>query len=196
MAHINLLPWRAELRAQKQREYLSLAFFVVILSLFVVFLVHTYMEGLIHYQDARNQYLRNEITLLNHKIAKIKNLDKTKRELLNRMKIVEQLQASRPSVVHLFDQLVTTEPPGLYLTSFSQSGNNIALSGRADSNARVSAYMRLLDASPWFKDARLQVVASTDTKIGKVSDFNLTVEQSMPEAKDKKGGAAKGRAKR
>ncbi|OBS08216.1 PilN domain-containing protein [Acidihalobacter prosperus] len=190
MARINLLPWRAELRKQKQSEFLALALFIAIVSGFVIFLVHSYMTGLIDYQNARNQYLRNEITLLDHKIAKIKTLDATKKALLNRMKIVEQLQASRPGVVHLFDQLVTTEPPGLYLTSFVQKGNTIALAGRADSNARVSTYMRQLDASPWFANAKLDLIVTKSTEIGKVSDFNLTVQQTMPSTKghaDKKG---------
>lgn len=186
MARINLLPWRAELRKQKQREFIALAFFTGIVAVFVIFLIHTYMEGLIGYQNARNQYLRNELTLLDHKITKIKTLDATKKALLNRMKIVEQLQASRPGVVHLFDQLVTTEPPGLYLTSFEQKGETISLAGRADSNARVSAYMRRLDASPWFENAKLELIVTKNTEIGKVSDFNLTVQQSTPGAKDAK----------
>ncbi|AOU96767.1 hypothetical protein BI364_00950 [Acidihalobacter yilgarnensis] len=190
MARINLLPWRAELRKQKQQEFLALAVFTVIVSAFVIFLIHSYVEGRINYQNARNQYLRNEITLLDHKIAKIKTLDATKKALLNRMKIVEQLQASRPGVVHLFDQLVTTEPPGLYLINFVQNGDSIALAGRADSNARVSAYMRSLDASPWFENARLDLIVTKNTEIGKVSDFNLTVQQTMPATKgaaDNKG---------
>lgn len=193
MARINLLPWRAELRAQKQREFIVLALFVAIASAFVVFLVHTYMDGVIQYQDSRNQYLRSEITLLNHKIAKIKTLDKTKQSLLDRMKIVEQLQASRPGVVHLFDQLVTTEPPGLYLTDFSQTGSKIFLSGRADSNARVSTYMNQLDASPWFTGAKLQIIVSKSTAIGNVSDFKLTVNQSEPGTKGEAKKNKKGR---
>ncbi|WP_455379937.1 PilN domain-containing protein [Acidihalobacter prosperus] len=182
MAHINLLPWRAEVRKQKQQEFLVLAVLVALAGFFVIFLAHSYMENLIDYQQSRNRYLQNEIVFLNHKIQKIKKLDATKKALLNRMKIIEELQASRPGVVHLFNQLVTTEPPGLYLTHFVQKHQQIKLSGRADSNARVSAYMRRLDHSPWFQNAKLVLIVTKSTSIGKVSDFHLTVEQAMPKA--------------
>ena len=187
MAHINLLPWRAERRKQQQKEFGALALFAAIVAGVIFFLAHTYMQGLIQYQNDRNQYLRNEITILDKKIAKIKELDKTKRALLNRMKIVEQLQASRPGVVHMFDQMVTTLPPGLYLTDFSQKGSTIHISGTAESNARVSAYMRNLDASPWFKGSTLEVITTKNTQIGKISEFKLTVQQTSPSDK-KKGG--------
>ncbi|WP_455385141.1 PilN domain-containing protein [Acidihalobacter prosperus] len=187
MAHINLLPWRAERRKQQQKEFGALALFAAIVAGVIFFLAHTYMQGLIQYQNDRNQYLRNEITILDKKIAKIKELDKTKRALLNRMKIVEQLQASRPGVVHMFDQMVTTLPPGLYLTDFSQKGSTIHISGTAESNARVSAYMRNLDASPWFKGSTLEVITTKNTQIGKISEFKLTVQQTSPSDKKKDG---------
>jgi type IV pilus assembly protein PilN len=187
MAHINLLPWRAERRKQQQKEFGALALFAAIVAGVIFFLVHTYMQGLIQYQNDRNQYLRNEITILDKKIAKIKELDKTKSALLNRMKIVEQLQASRPGVVHMFDQMVATLPPGLYMTDFVQKGNTVRISGTAESNARVSAYMRNLDASPWFTDSRLEVITTKSTPIGKISEFKLTVLQTSPSSKKKDG---------
>lgn len=185
MAHINLLPWRAERRKQQQREFGALALFSAVVAAVIVFLVHTFMAGLIQYQQERNTYLHNEITILDKKIKKIKELDKTKRDLLNRMKIVEQLQASRPGVVHMFDQLVTTLPPGLYITGFVQKGTTIRINGVAESNARVSAYMQNLDASPWFTKPRLEVITTKSTSIGKVSDFRLVVEQTSPSDKRK-----------
>ncbi len=183
MAHINLLPWRAERRKQQQREFAMAAFFTAAVAVVIVFLVHTYFEGVIQYQQERNQFLHNEITMLNKKISKIKALDKTKRELLNRMKIVEQLQASRPAAVHMLSQLVATLPPGLYLTSFSQQGSVVHIAGVAESNARVSEYMRNLDASPWFSHARLEVVINKKTPIGSVSDFKLNVKFVNPTLK-------------
>lgn len=188
MAHINLLPWRAERRKQQQREFASLALFSAIVAGVIVFAAHTYMQGLLQNQRDRNQYLRNEIVILNKKIAKIQALDKTKRALLNRMKIVERLQASRPGVVHLFDQMVTTLPGGLYLTNFTQRGTTIHISGDAESNARVSQYMQNLDASPWFVNSRLGLITTKNTPIGKISVFRLTVQQSSPSQKNKGKG--------
>ncbi len=185
MAHINLLPWREEGRKQREREFFSLAIFAAIISLLIIFLVHSAIQGLIEHQNQRNQYLHLQTTLLNKKISKIQNLNKTKRSLLNRMKIVERLEANRPAVVHLFEQLVTISPQGLYLTDFSQRGDAVSLSGIADSNARVSTYLRNLDASHWFADAKLELITAKKTSIGTLSNFRLTVKQTTPTQKKK-----------
>lgn len=188
MAHINLLPWRAERRKEKQREFALQALLTAILAGILLFLAHSYMDGLIQYQQERNRFLRDQIAILDKKISKIKELDKTKSELLARMKIIERLQASRPQAVHMLDQLVTTLPPGLYLTRFVQNGSNISISGVAESNARVSEYMRRLDASPWFSHASLEVIVTKSTPIGNVSDFKLTVKLVNPAVKHKAQG--------
>lgn len=179
MANINLLPWREELRKQLQRQFISTSIFTVILALILVFLIHTYIQSRISAQTQRNNFLHQQITMLNHKIAKIKTLDSTKRALLNRMKIIEKLEASRPAIVHMFQQLVTTLPQNAYLTNFQQHGSQIKISGVADSNARVSQYMRNLDLSPWLNNAKLIVITAKPTKIGTLSDFQLTASLTL-----------------
>jgi len=149
MAHINLLPWRDELRKKKQQQFAVVGAGTAILGALLVLLAHMQMEGLIETQNQRNQFLDKEIAELDTKIAKIKDMEKTKNALLARMDIIQQLQRSRPQSVHLMDQLVYTLPDGVYLKKIAQQDLALTLSGVAQSNARVSAYMRNIDGSQW-----------------------------------------------
>ena len=192
MAHINLLPWRETLRKERQKEFVSTTAFGAVVSGIIVFYVHIHMNGLIQYQEKRNTYLNNEITLLEKKIAEIKELESTKKALLDRMNIIQELQVLRPGVVHLFDELVTTLPDGAHLGSLSQRASKLTITGRAESNARVSAYMRKLDASAWLTNPTLDVIETKESSTMRVSNFQLKVEQTGPKKdKDGKKGATK-----
>lgn len=181
MAHINLLPWRAQLRKEKQQEFLAITIFAALATGIVFFFIHTHMNGLMEYQQRRNTFLENEIKILDKRIAEIKDLEATKKALLERMKIIQELQVARPEIVHLFDELVTTLPEGVYLTSVNQKGSTLNITGKAESNARVSAYMRNLEDSAWFKAPKLEVIETRESSALRVSDFKLTVEQTLPE---------------
>jgi type IV pilus assembly protein PilN len=105
------------------------------------------------------------------------------------MNIIQDLQTSRPQVVHLFDELVETLPEGVHLASVTQLGAGVTIEGQAQSNARVSAYMRNVTASPWLGDPQLKIIENKEKKDeqNELSDFRLTVRQSVPKA-DKAGG--------
>jgi type IV pilus assembly protein PilN len=177
MARINLLPWREVERARRQREFGIMLGVGLVVALVVSFGVHMHIEGLIGYQNQRNTYLEGEIAVLNRKIREIQDLEKTKANLIARMNIIQRLQESRPEIVHLFDELVDTLPDGLYLTKVVQRGRSIDLEGRAQSNARVSAYMRNLDASGWLGGANLKVIEHRDKSGAGFSEFQLKATQ-------------------
>jgi type IV pilus assembly protein PilN len=145
-----------------------------------VFYAHIHVNGLVEHQQRRNLYLENEIKILDRKIAEIQDLEATKRALVDRMTIIQELQTSRPVAVRLFDELVTTLPEGTYLTSLVQRQDNLEIAGRAESNARVSAFMRNLEDSPWFGEPVLQVIETRDQGNLRLSDFRLTVKQVTP----------------
>ncbi len=187
MAHINLLPWREELRKQKQQQFIVVSAGTAILGALLVLLAHMQMGGLIDHQNQRNQFLNNEIAALDQKIAKIKDLEKTKTALLARMDIIQQLQHSRPQSVHLMDQLVYTLPDGVYLNKINQQGNALTLSGTAQSNARVSAYMRNIDSSEWMSKPKLDVIETKDGDQRRTAEFVLRASQATPEEKDQTG---------
>jgi type IV pilus assembly protein PilN len=184
MAHINLLPWREELRKQKQQQFAVVTAGTAILGGLLVLLAHMQMDGLIENQNQRNQFLDQEIAVLDKKIAKIKELEKTKTALLARMDIIQQLQHSRPQSVHLMDQLVYSLPDGVYLNKISQTGAALTLNGIAQSNARVSAYMRNIDSSDWMTQPKLDVIETKDGERRRTAEFILRANQATPSSKE------------
>lgn len=166
MARINLLPWREERRKQRQRQFNLTALMVGVLGGFTVFILWGAMNEALSNQDARNSYLTDQVKEMDNRIAQIKDLQDTKQRLLARMQIIQTLQQSRPIEVHLFDQLVQTLPPGVYLKSVTQNGDHLQINGVAESSARVSTYLRNIDASPWLGSPNLQVVQKDSAKSG------------------------------
>lgn len=158
MAKINLLPWRAERRKQRQNEFFALLGLCAGLAIAVSFGAIQYFDGLISNQQQRNAYLTREITALKTKTAEIEILEKKKSDLLARKAVIEQLQANRSQMVHLFDDLVRTIPDGVRLSSVKQAGNQLTLEGMTQSNARVSSYMRNIEAAEWLTSADLGVI--------------------------------------
>jgi type IV pilus assembly protein PilN len=187
MAHINLLPWRDELRKQKQQQFAVVGAGSAILGALLVLLAHMQMEGLIEKQNQRNQFLDREIAELDTKIAKIKDMEKTKSALLARMDIIQQLQRSRPQSVHLMDQLVYTLPDGVYLNKISQKDQALTLNGVAQSNARVSAYMRNIDGSQWMASPKLEVIETRDGERRRSAEFVLRATQATSTPSEETG---------
>jgi type IV pilus assembly protein PilN len=149
MAKINLLPWRAERRRQREREFYLMLGAAAAIAVAVFGMWWYWMSLRIDNQDQRNAYLKEQINQLDSQLAEIKELDKTKSKLLARKQIIEQLQASRSQMVHLFDELVKTIPDSVRLSSLKQAGEVLTLQGVAQSNASVANYMRNLDNSKW-----------------------------------------------
>jgi type IV pilus assembly protein PilN len=180
MAHINLLPWRAERRKQREREFFMQLGAAFVAALLVLLLWVFWMNLRIDNQNERNTYLQGEIKQLDERIAKIKDLEKVRQRLLARKQIIEQLQANRSQMVHLFDELVKTIPASVRLTSMKQKADSMVLYGVAQSNASVAEYMRNLDASPWMGNADLD---KTEIKYraGRMPyTFGLNVKLSQP----------------
>lgn len=177
MSRINLLPWREERRKARQVQFNILLGVAAAAGLFTVGLMYLGMQEAISIQNQRNAFLTDQAKLMDDKIAQIKDLQDTKQRLLARMQIIQQLQQSRPIVVHLFDQLVKTLPPGVYLTSVVETGDALSLQGTAESSARVSTYLRNIDASPWVGDPNLQVVQKDNGKAG-AQTFSITAKVS------------------
>ena len=179
MAHINLLPWRAELLKQKQREFAFTAGGGVLLAGLIVLLSHIHFDGRIQDQNMRNSFLKSEINILDQRIGRIRELEKMKDDLLARMNVIEELQSSRPESVHLLDELVRTLPDGVYLDSFTQNNRTLEMDGKAQSNARVSDYMRNIDNSQWLTAPHLDLITSGKSDRNRVADFKLHGKQKV-----------------
>ncbi|ROR34124.1 PilN domain-containing protein [Inmirania thermothiophila] len=177
MARINLLPWREELRRERQRRfYVTLGGATVAAALAVVW-VHLYINGLIEAQRTRNRFLEQEIARVDRQIKEIRELEKTRKQLLARMRIIQELQQSRPLAVRLFDEIARAVPEGVQLLRLAQQGDTLTIEGLAESNARVSALMRNLEASPILADPRLEVIQATRGEESRVRRFTLRVTQ-------------------
>jgi type IV pilus assembly protein PilN len=201
MAHINLLPWREELRKEQKKQFAILSLLTVVLAGLVLLYAHLYIGGLLDDQNARNEYLKTETAALDQRIKEIKDLETTRAKLQARINIIQQLQRSRPSVVHLFDELARTLPNGVYLSGIAQKDLGVTVTGVAQSNARVSAFMRNVEDSKWIGSPKLDVISSkTQDQHARSNDFTLLVTQVDKDKDDAadsapgKAGAAAGKA--
>ncbi len=191
MIYINLLPWREQRRAERRKQFFVRAGLAAALGVALVFAGHMYITSLIEHQNARNQMLRVEIGVLDQQIARIRELDRQRQNVVDRIQVIQTLQASRPEAVHLFDQMVRTLPEGTYFRDLRQEGERIRLVGRAESHARVSALMRRVDGSPWLQDSTLEIVETRQEGALQIRDFRLEAVQTRPpSAQEADGGAS------
>lgn len=190
MTRINLLDWRAERREQRRREFVSMIGLAVVVAGAILGMAYLAMQNALDYQKERNALLERTIADIDKQIKEIEELQKTRESLISRMKIIEQLQQSRSATVHFFDELVNTLPDGVFLTHVKQDGQSVTIDGTAESNGRISAYMKNLDASPWFDDPQLVVIKTSEKNRQRNSEFQLKVKNLTNSADTKKSGGA------
>jgi len=184
MTKINLLPWREERRQELKRQFFMVLVGMIVLGAGAVYLVNMSIEAKIEYQNRRNEFVVQETKKLDAQIKEISELKKQRASLIDRMKIIQNLQGDRSIVVKLFDELVRAVPDGVYFTKVKSTGNVISITGYAESNNRVSNLMRNLDASPMFEAPNLSKVQSADKKDQAAgNEFDLTVKRQKPEQK-------------
>ena len=179
MPRINLLPWREAERKRKRQEFGAAFILALGVAAVLAFGVRMQMQSAIDGQHARNQYLKEEIANLDKQITEILDLEQQKQRLIARMQVIEQLERSRPEIVHVFDQLVRTTPDGIYLTSVKQTDRRIQIKGLAQSSTRVASYMRNIDASEWLAEPSLDIL-QTKGQGDAGSEFTLNAVQENP----------------
>lgn len=188
IVRINLLPHREQRRQARQRQFVSLAVALSVLSLAIILLVHGIFKAQIDNQNSRNALLKTEIAKLDAQIKEIDRLREQIQAVISRKQVVETLQANRSEAVHLLDQLVRQLPDGVYLRSIKQVGAKVTLNGYAQSNARVSTLMRNIESSPWIGQPELVEIklvpapGSPPAAGLKMSEFtlNLQVKRAAP----------------
>lgn len=178
--HINLLDWRRE---RRKREFVATLGLGIAAAAGLVLAGWMLANGELEYQHTRNEFLRGQIREMDQRIKEIQELERVRANLLARMRVIEELQASRSASVHFFDELVNTLPEGVSLTGVKQQGDQVSLDGVAESNGRISTYMKNLDASPWFTDPRLIVIKTSESGQRRKASFQLQVRRlTSPEA--------------
>lgn len=180
MPRINLLPWREEQRKQRRQEFIVGIVAALLFAGVLAFAVRWQMSSAIDAQNRRNDYLKAEIADLDKQIAEILDLEQRKNRLKSRIQVIEQLERSRPEIVHVFDQLVRTLPDGVYLTGVKQTDRQLTLKGVAQSSTRVASYMRNIEASEWLAEPSLEILETKGSGDGG-SEFTLRARQENPQ---------------
>jgi type IV pilus assembly protein PilN len=187
MAQINLLPWREERRQELKKAFLASVALVLALGGGLVLLADRVVNSQIEHQSARNEYLVENIKVLDKMVAEIRDLQKRRNQLLDRMRVIQELQGNRPIIVRVMDQLVRTVPDGVFYNNLSTKEKQITISGIAESNNRVSSLMRRLDASDWLADPSLVKVNAAPKFGDQANNFDLTVSVKAPAIENESG---------
>jgi type IV pilus assembly protein PilN len=188
MIRINLLPHREARRAERKREFFVMLVLHLILGGVIVLGVGVFISNKISHQNERNQVIKTENAKLDEQIKEIATLKQEIDALIARQQAVEDLQSDRNQPVYLMDELVKQVPEGIYLRSFSQTGQRVALNGVAQSNERVSELLRNLgNSSPWLERPDLIEIHSVGMGQGKdakkVFEFSINVGIKRPRDK-------------
>lgn len=182
MARINLLPWREELRRERQRQFMLSTLMTAVLGVVLVFLVGLVFDQRINHQNLRNQTIQAEISRLEGRIRRINQLEQTRARLLSRKAIIEDLQASRSLTVELLDKMAKSIPVGVTLSTVRQQGMNVTFSGYSQSNARVSAYLQSLAQSDLFLEPDLRVVRAAERAPNRTEPYEFTITAKLRQA--------------
>ncbi len=170
---INLLDWRTERKNLRQQQFVAMVMTGALIAVTAVGLMWYSVTSSVDHQLQRNDFMRQQIAEMEKKIKEIEELEKVKQNLLARMKVIEELQASRSAMVHFFDEVVNTLPEGVYIKTLKQTSTGVSVDGVAESNNRVSSYMKNIESSSWFSEPRLVVINTKDVGKRRQSEFTL-----------------------
>lgn len=180
MAKINLLPWRQAYREEKKREFIGIVVGVVVITLLGAYSWVSSVQSAIENQNARNQLLKTEIAKLDEQVKEISEIKKVRDDLLARIKVITDLEGTRPVIVRYFDEMVRAVPDGIWLTMIERKGNLVTIEGVAESYNRIASFLRNLDASEWYTSHKLISVDAAPNEGEDASVFKMTVETTAP----------------
>jgi type IV pilus assembly protein PilN len=196
MIRINLLPHREAKRKQNKNAFYRLLIISAVFAGVIAIAVAFTIQGMISQQNGRNEKIKRANAELDKQIAQIATLKDEIAALKARQQAVEDLQSDRNQPVYLLDELVKQVPEGVYLRSFKQEGQRVALAGTAQSNERVSNLLHNLTYdSPWLEKPDLvEIKASTigqGRDVKRVFDFSVNVSIKRPRDSEKQNADAK-----
>jgi type IV pilus assembly protein PilN len=197
---INLLPHREEKRRQRKRAFFATLGVSAVLGLAIAGGWYGVLLQMTSAQQARNDFLKAEIVRLEVQIKDIAALRAEIEALKARQKAVEGLQTDRNIPVYLLDELVKQTPEGVYLTSIKQNGQIVLVTGMAQTNERVSEFLRnTLYNSPWLERPELVEIKTAASTAGaaaagrdqrRLNEFSMRLTLKRPQAPAAATGAA------
>ena len=174
MIRINLLPHREEKRKTRRQQFYVLLGLVSVLAAVIWFLGFSLINREIVAQNEKNEFLKREIASLDKEINEIKKIQEQTNALLARKRVIEALQANRTEIVHLFNELAKQVPEGIYLRTLTQTEQRIAITGYAQSNARITTLMNNLDESPLLEKSTLVETKAEVVAGRRLNAFSIT----------------------
>jgi type IV pilus assembly protein PilN len=181
---INLLPWRQKRREYQQRQFLNMLALVALVGGLLLVVWWQLHSSQITQQEQRNALLEREIAVFEGRINEIRALTKKRKELLDRMRVIQELQGNRPVSVRLFDEMVRQLSDNVYFEKMSLRQERIDITGVAESNNRISTQLRNFTASEWFDGANVSKIDAYPAAGPEAGRFNLTVNLTLPDAED------------
>ena len=169
MDRINLLPWRQEERARRNKEFITLVVAVTLLSLLAAFATWSYFNNELAEQLDANALIEQENARLDKALVEIDSLEQRREDIISRMQVIQDLQGRRPVPVRLWDDLAKAIPPALYLNNLKREGDVLTLTGLADNPNVVSSLIRNLDSSKWMGNSAVSNIQQ-----------NITAYQAAP----------------
>lgn len=187
MARINLLPWREEFRQEKKKEFWVQFGAICVVGLIAAYGWVSVVDSAIENQGQRNRILEQEISVLNQRVREINELKRKREELVARVRVIQDLQGTRPTIVRYFDEIVRAVPDGLFFLSLTRQGDVISVRGVTESSNRVSTFMRNLDDSEWFTNPNLRSITASTAYGDQASEFLLQFRAVLPAAQQPGG---------
>ena len=205
MSNINLLPWREELKARRDRSFYTTLIVIAVIAALIGCAGYFAVQQKIEMQNERNRFLEAEIKKLDDKISKISTLKADIQSMLQRMDTINRLQESRNQTVHLLNDLPSFVSSGIYLDKVAFKDGRVSVTGATEAHLRVVSMIRAIEASPWLKNPVIKdivskknsnsVVASAAAKFGlNLNNFDLSF--SVPYSKEQTDVSVKNRGRR
>jgi type IV pilus assembly protein PilN len=176
MPTINLLPWREKAKQQREQKFYAVLGGAFLVALLIVGGVMQVIGSQIELQQTKNDYLNQEIAIVNQQIAEIKALRETKANLKKRMDLVERLQNTRNLPTYLFDSLAKIVSPGVYLERVERKGGTIWIQGLSESNNHLANTIRNVETSPWYRNPLLQNINARQDRLRQLNKFSMRIE--------------------
>ena len=183
MARINLLPWREERRLELKRQFFAALALTALAAIFALLVADRADQLTDQWSEQPECFICSKISqTLDAQVAEIRDLQRKRGQLIERMRVIQELQGNRPVIVRIIDQLVRTLPDGVFYMDLVTREDEIAVQGIAESNNRVSSLMRRLEASDWLEQPNLDAVRAAPEYGEQATTFNLSVSVQLPDS--------------
>jgi type IV pilus assembly protein PilN len=162
MIRINLLPLKETERALGRRQQLSLIALGSAIALLIMVVPFIIQGRQIAALDNQIEQLNRDIQGYNAQVREVHELDRLKKEVQAKLRVIEDLNRKRRGPSRVLDDLSAATPENLWLIDFGEAGGQATLIGLALDNETIARFMRQLQDSPYFYGVDLVETSRTN----------------------------------